>query len=191
MRQTVADLRRQRVERFLNGFGRVGILPTNPVELWKPPPTPEFPGRSSGTLQRQVPAASVNQSLTIGAQCHLTSRQCHLRWGLFVTVVDSPYVLSLTGSLTTPRAEAIHLEVLAALNGHSRVTVDCSSASEMDVAFIQILVAADRFASQRGKTIALASPPAGLLAETLRRCGFSAPKRPTATLAEVLTQLSA
>jgi cobalamin biosynthesis protein CobT len=61
----------------------------------------------------------------------------------------------------------------------------------MDVAFIQILVAADRFASQRGKTIALASPPAGLLAETLRRCGFSAPKRPTATLAEVLTQLSA
>ncbi len=101
--------------------------------------------------------------------------------------VDSPCVLSLTGSLTTPRAEAIHSEVLAALSGHSSVTVDCSNASDMDVAFIQILVAANRFASQRGKTVALASPPAGLLAETLRRCGFSAPKRPTSALADVLS----
>ena len=104
-----------------------------------------------------------------------------------MTRVDSPYVLSLTGSLTTPRAEAIHAEVFAVLSGHSSVTIDCSNASEMDVAFIQILVAASRFASQGGKTVALASPPAGLLAETLRRCGFSAPKRPTTALAEVLS----
>jgi anti-anti-sigma regulatory factor len=104
-----------------------------------------------------------------------------------VTLVDSPYVLSLTGSLTTPRAEAIHAEVLAALSGHSCVSVDCSNASDMDVAFIQILIAANRFASQSGKTIALATPPAGLLAETLRRCGFSAPKRPTSALNEILS----
>jgi anti-anti-sigma regulatory factor len=104
-----------------------------------------------------------------------------------VTRVDSPYVLSLTGSLTTPRAEAIRSEVLAALSGHPNVTVDCSNASEMDVAFIQILIAANRFASQSGKTIALASPPAGLLAETLRRCGFPKPKRPTSALAEVMS----
>lgn len=101
--------------------------------------------------------------------------------------VDSPYVVSLTGSLTTPRAEAIHSEVLAALSGHSSVTVDCSSASDMDVAFIQILVAASRFASRCGKTVALASPPAGLIAETLRRCGFAAPKQPSSALAEVLS----
>jgi anti-anti-sigma regulatory factor len=100
---------------------------------------------------------------------------------------DSPFVLSLAGSLTTPRAEAVHAEVFAVLSGHSNVAVDCSNASEMDVAFIQILVAASRFASQCGKTVALASPPAGLLAETLRRCGFSAPKRPTSALAEVLS----
>ena len=101
--------------------------------------------------------------------------------------VDSPFVLSLTGSLTTPRAEAIHAEVFAVLSGHSNVAIDCSNASDMDVAFIQILVAADRFAAQPGKTIALASPPAGLLAETLRRCGFSPSKRPSAALAEVLS----
>lgn len=101
--------------------------------------------------------------------------------------LDSPYVLSLTGSLTTPRADAIHSEVLAALSGHSSITIDCANASDMDVAFIQILVAASRFASQCGKTIALASPPAGLLAETLRRCGFPQPKRSAAALAEVLS----
>ena len=99
----------------------------------------------------------------------------------------SPYALSLSGSLTTPRAETIHSEVLAALTGHSSVTIDCANASDMDVAFIQILVAASRFASQSGKTIALASPPAGLLAETLRRCGFPQPKRSTTALAEVLS----
>ena len=100
---------------------------------------------------------------------------------------DSAFVLSLTGSLTTPRAEAIHAEVFAVLSGHSSVTIDCSNASEMDVAFIQILVAAERFASHSGKTVALASPPAGLLAETLRRCGFPKPKRPSAALADVLS----
>ena len=101
--------------------------------------------------------------------------------------VDSPYVLSLTGSLTTPRAETIRSEVLAALRDHPSVAVDCSNASEMDVAFIQILVAAERFAAHSGKTVALASPPAGLLAETLRRCGFPKPKRPSAALADVLS----
>jgi len=104
-----------------------------------------------------------------------------------VQSVDSPFVLSLTGSLTTPRAEAVHAEVFAVLSGHSNVAIDCSNASEMDVAFVQILVAANRFATQFGKTVALASPPAGLLAETLNRCGFRLPKRSTAALADVLS----
>ena len=57
----------------------------------------------------------------------------------------------------------------------------------MDVAFVQILVAAHRFAARSGKSVALAAPPSGLLAETLIRCGFSLPKRPTAALADVLS----
>jgi len=104
-----------------------------------------------------------------------------------VQAIDSPYVLSLTGSLTTPRAEAVHSEALAALNGHASVAIDCANASEMDVAFIQILVAAQRLAVKSGKTVGLAAPPAGVLAETLKRCGFPAPQRPTTELAEVLS----
>ena len=102
-------------------------------------------------------------------------------------LVDSPYVLSLTGSLTTPRAEAVHAEALAVLSSHANVAIDCSNASEMDVAFIQILIAAHRFAVKSGKRVALAAPPAGLLAETLKRCGFSLPTRPTTALADVLS----
>ena len=100
---------------------------------------------------------------------------------------SSPYVLSLTGSLTTPRAEAIHSAALAALSDHPSVAIDCSNASEMDVAFVQILVAAQRFAARSGKSVGLAGPPAGLLAETLKRCGFPLPKRPATALADVLS----
>ena len=107
--------------------------------------------------------------------------------GPVVQAIDSPYVLSLTGSLTTPRAEAVHSEALAALNGHASVAIDCANASEMDVAFIQILVAAQRLATQSGKRVALAAPPSGVLAETLKRCGFPAPQRPTTELTEVLS----
>ena len=101
--------------------------------------------------------------------------------------IDSPYTLSFSGSLTTPRAEAIHSETLAALSDHPSVAIDCANASEMDVAFIQILVAAHRFAAQSGKSVALAAPPTGVLAETLKRCGFPTPKRPTSGLAEALS----
>jgi len=104
-----------------------------------------------------------------------------------VQSASSPFILSLTGSLTTPRAEAVHAEVFAVLSGHANVAVDCSNASEMDVAFIQILVAAQRFAVKSGKTVGLAAPPAGILAETLKRCGFPLPKRPATALADVLS----
>ena len=101
--------------------------------------------------------------------------------------IELPYVLSLTGSLTTPQVEAIHSETLAAVRDHTDVAIDCSNASEMDVAFIQILVAAQRFAVRSGKRVGLAAPPAGLLADALKRCGFPLPKRPTTALADVLS----
>lgn len=101
--------------------------------------------------------------------------------------IHSSSSLSLTGDLTTPHAEAVRAQVLAALSDHSAVTIDCSSATDMDVAFVQILVAASRFAAQSGKTVALASPPTGLFAETLRRCGFPQAQPPTAVLAQALS----
>ena len=77
---------------------------------------------------------------------------------------NTPYVVSLAGSLTTPRAQATHATIVAALSDHDCVAIDCAGASEMDVSFVQLLVA-----------------------ETLLRCGFAPPKRPSAALDEVLS----
>lgn len=83
--------------------------------------------------------------------------------------------LSLSGGLTTPGGEDVHRRVREALNGCEELVVDCSGATEIDVSFLQILVAAQRSAERSRKTVALASPPQGVLADALRRCGFAPP----------------
>ncbi len=62
---------------------------------------------------------------------------------------------------------------MQALSKHNAVILDCAGASEIDLTFVQILVAAGRTAANAHKRIDLQSPPTGPLAEALRRCGFS------------------
>lgn len=92
--------------------------------------------------------------------------------------------LKLSGSLTTPVGEEVHRTVREALNGCERLVLDCSDVTEVDVSFLQILVAADGAAKRSHKTAALASPPQGALGDALRRCGFSPPPGAT-SLAEI------
>ncbi len=83
--------------------------------------------------------------------------------------------VKLSGSLTTPVGDEVHRTVLEALSGREQLTIDCSDVTEVDVSFLQILVAADVAAGRSHKTAALASPPQGVLADALRRCGFAPP----------------
>jgi ABC-type transporter Mla MlaB component len=76
---------------------------------------------------------------------------------------------------------------MEALSGHDSVILDCADATEIDVAFVQILVAASRAATRSNKRIELKRPPDGVLAEALRRCGFSQPRAATTSLAEALS----
>lgn len=100
---------------------------------------------------------------------------------------DSPtFTLPLSGSLTTPNSDETRAAVMEALGGHASVVLDCAGATETDLAFVQILIAASRSAAQAQKRIALKSPPEGVLAEALRRCGFAPPANAT-SLAEVLS----
>ncbi len=92
--------------------------------------------------------------------------------------------VKLSGGLTTPVGEEVHRTVLEALNGCERLVIDCSDVTEADVSFLQILVAADLAAGQSHKTVALASPPQGVLGDALRRCGFAPPSGAT-SLAEI------
>lgn len=94
--------------------------------------------------------------------------------------------VKLGGSLTTPTAEGTHRAIRDALEACESLALDCSEATEIDVSFLQILVGAQRAAERAGKTIALASPAQGELADALRRCGF-APAEGTTALASVFS----
>lgn len=92
--------------------------------------------------------------------------------------------VKLHGSLTTPTCEETHRAVREALNGGGPVVVDCSEATEIDASFLQILFAVQRAAERSGKTITLAAPLQGVLADALQRRGFAAAGRAT-SLAEI------
>jgi ABC-type transporter Mla MlaB component len=81
--------------------------------------------------------------------------------------------LKLRGSLTTPFSEDAHRAIRDALSGCENLVVDCSEAAEIDVSFLQLLASAERSAERAHKSIALAAPPQGVLADALRRCGFA------------------
>jgi len=99
--------------------------------------------------------------------------------------MSSSSVVPLGGSLTIATAEATHAKLREAFGGASAITLDCSQASEIDVTFLQLMVSAQRTAARAGKTVRLAAPPDGVLAEALRRCGFP-PAGAAAALAEIL-----
>ena len=98
--------------------------------------------------------------------------------------MSSSSVVPLGGSLTIATAEATHAKLREAFGGASAITLDCSQATEIDVTFLQLMVSAQRTAARDGKSVHLAAPPGGVLAEALRRCGI-APGTAT-SLAEIL-----
>ena len=63
--------------------------------------------------------------------------------------------LKLSGDLVVAHAERIRATLLAALEQHRDVFIDCSQATDADVSFLQILIAAQCTASGWGKTFGL------------------------------------
>jgi ABC-type transporter Mla MlaB component len=76
------------------------------------------------------------------------------------------------GSLTLPRVEAARAALATALKQANAVEVDCANATDVDVSFIQLLLAARRSSIDRGKSFELAAPAAGPLLNALERGGF-------------------
>ena len=80
--------------------------------------------------------------------------------------------LVLVGALTVRDAPAICARLRETIGQHKTVSIDCSSAREIDLSFIQLLVAARTGASSTGRSVTLAGPPGGALLHTLTRGGF-------------------
>jgi hypothetical protein len=83
--------------------------------------------------------------------------------------------VTLRGPLTVAAGEVIHAELVAAEQRGLDVVVDWEPEAEVDVAFLQLLIAVERSAARAGRKIALHAPPAGGLAQALKSAGFSPP----------------
>jgi anti-anti-sigma regulatory factor len=84
---------------------------------------------------------------------------------------DTAPLLRLGGPLTVSTADATKATLMRALDGESFV-IDCSGATEIDLSFVQLVIAARRAAELRGKTIRLAAPASGTLRDVLERTGL-------------------
>ena len=80
--------------------------------------------------------------------------------------------LAFSGAATVRTVETLRSALLAAMREHAAVELDCSGIDEVDVSFIQLLLAARRSAASRGQALALAHPASGALHDALTRGGF-------------------
>ncbi len=81
---------------------------------------------------------------------------------------QSAHLLSFGAMLRLAEAGMIRTALLTSLNGtSSTIAVDCADAAEVDVSFIQLLLAARRTAQARGKCLALSAPASGALLRVL------------------------
>jgi hypothetical protein len=84
--------------------------------------------------------------------------------------------LILEGALTVRTIENVHTTLREAIEATpdmpANLSIDCSAATETDLAFVQLLIATRISMDLRGATVRLATAPDGVLLDTLTRGGF-------------------
>lgn len=80
-------------------------------------------------------------------------------------------VIGFSGAATIRHADDIAERLKQALASSDRIEVDCSGVTEVDIAFIQLILAARKSAEAAGKMLALSAPAGGPLLEALTICG--------------------
>jgi anti-anti-sigma regulatory factor len=84
----------------------------------------------------------------------------------------------LEGALTIRTAEAVRSTLREAFEGDQNIAIDCTGAEEIDLSFVQLLIAARVTAVRMGKTVSLIARPEGPLLDTLTRVGFGVTAEP-------------
>ncbi|GEO79891.1 STAS domain-containing protein [Pararhodospirillum oryzae] len=93
------------------------------------------------------------------------------------TPTDSTRTLVFRGPCTIAQAEAMRETLLEALADPSvtRLDLACEEATEVDLTFLQILIAARRSGENAGKGVFLKTPAQGVLARALVSAGLAHP----------------
>lgn len=84
---------------------------------------------------------------------------------------QSPFVIRCEGYLTLASAPKIRQEILDAIEANSQIVADVSRATDADLTFIQILIAAKRTAAARGKTFLINAPENGVVIQKINCVG--------------------
>lgn len=80
-------------------------------------------------------------------------------------------VIGFSRAATIREADDIVQRLKEALAASNRIEVDCGGVVELDVTFIQSLLAARKSAVAAGKTLTLSGPADGALLQALSLCG--------------------
>jgi len=86
---------------------------------------------------------------------------------------DDTVTIAYSGELCLPRAEELRDSLLAALAQSRCVVIDATQATEIDLSFIQLILAARTSAERRGGSLCLVGPVKGALDSTLRAAGLT------------------
>jgi anti-anti-sigma regulatory factor len=86
--------------------------------------------------------------------------------------LTAPTSAPLPARLTIRQAEDIRDRLLAALHDRQDIIIDCSATTEVDLTFIQLVLAARKSAAAAGKHLSLVPPGNGLLTEVLQQAGL-------------------
>lgn len=81
--------------------------------------------------------------------------------------------IAFAGELTIRNAEQMHARFLDAVHRFQAITVDCAAATDIDLSFIQLVLAARKSAEAAGKLLSIAPASAALLAVAFGRAGLS------------------
>ncbi|HVI51892.1 MAG TPA: STAS domain-containing protein [Candidatus Sulfotelmatobacter sp.] len=80
-------------------------------------------------------------------------------------------VIGFSGSATIRQADDVAHRLRQALESSDRIEVDCSELDEVDVTFLQLILAAHKSAEADGKVLVLSSPAKGALLDAVAICG--------------------
>lgn len=82
-------------------------------------------------------------------------------------------VLGFSGSATLRQADDLADRLKEALSAGDRIDIDCGGLEEVDVSFIQLLIAARKSALASGKDLTLSAPAGGCLLAALTAAGLA------------------
>lgn len=85
----------------------------------------------------------------------------------------TPPSLIFDGPLTVRNIVVLQERLLEALQTGLRTEIDCSGATEADLSFLQLLIAARLSAASQGSALVCRAPASGPLRDVLVRSGFT------------------